>query len=192
MSVRNGKALWQQRREQWEHLDWRRTDRDLGQQMNVSRERARQMRRALGKPDSTLRSSGIRRPSEIRRQEALKRAAALLPQLRGLRIGEAAKLLENSLSKGTSVRQFLDQEGLLHRWRGKHPWHLMNFQLPSAALARIWRISRTVISIHRSRHGVGAPKWDGQVFRCSSAKANDPDYREVLQAEEEKARRFRV
>jgi hypothetical protein len=158
MSERNGKALRQQRREQWEHLDWRLTNNDLSRQMNVSQERARQMRRALGKPDSTLRSSGIRQQDVLKRAEALKRAAALLPQFRGMQVRDAAKLLGTSLAKQTAVRRFLDREGALQRWRGKHPWHLMNFQLPSAALARIWGISRTVISIHRTRHGIGPSK----------------------------------
>jgi len=179
-----GKALWKQRRKLWDALDWRLTDRELGKQMRVSRERARQMRRDLGKPDSTL------WPPQIRSNKVLERAKKLLPELRGKRVIEAEKVLGILLRNHGSVRQFLDQKDALKRWRPTHPWHLMNFRLPNVSLSRIWRISPAVISLYRTRHRVRPPKWNGNVFNCRSAKVNARDYVEAAHAEHEKARKF--
>src|SRR6478735_7091630 len=68
----NGKKLWQQRRrKQWQKLDWDRTDKQLGREMEVSWEWARQMRRDLGKPGSAR-----QRPRQLRLREAVERAKA--------------------------------------------------------------------------------------------------------------------
>lgn len=170
--------------ERWSKLDWRQTNVVLARQMKVTGERARQIRRLLGKPNATIKAPP---PSVMRR---LRLVEANLDQLRGLTVREAAKALGITLGPRSAARQFLDARNVLRHGVGKHPWQAMNFELGNSALGRIWRIGRFVIAQRRERHDHDSLKWSGRVYG-HSAKSHDPRYRRLIVAEQAKARKFR-
>jgi hypothetical protein len=178
--------------EKWSRVDWRLTNRVIARRMNVSYERARQMRVMLGKPRPTIRPVDPRTTRALNRVKShLRKLRGNLHKVRGLSLSEAAKQLGMPLDRSSPVRKFLDGKGVLRKRGFRHPWHLMTFDIGDTALAEIWGIRRAVISIHRIRHHVPRPKWSGIYYGARRGAANDAAYRSVLQAEQARARHWR-
>src|ERR1051326_1168800 len=70
--------------------------------------------------------------------------------------------------------------------KSNHPWRLLNFSLPSSVLARIWRISLSIVNDRRWREERLAARWRANTHGLQHLKP----YRMAIQREEKKARLF--
>ena len=119
----------------WSKVDWSKRDIELAEKADLSRERIRQIRQQLGAP----KPSGYRR---MRRTiAALRWAKENLDQIKGLSGTELRRKYGlRPLWKAGPLAAFLKPFLRDGRLTPKHRWDLMNFNLPSRDLQRIWRL----------------------------------------------------
>lgn len=168
----------------WMTVDWSKQDRVIAKTMGVSREWARQMRNRLGAPRAT--NHGAQRKT----LEGLAQIKAKLGDLKGLTKRGAEKVLGFRIDKRTQVFKFLEKNNVLALGISmiKHPWHLMNFDLPSRVLEKILGLPCSMAAAHRYHEHLPKPKWG---WRGSLKRpAQDTQYRKAVQAEKRKAKRF--
>ena len=145
------RLLYSQRRRKaflakWSKLDWSKQDVELADEMGLSRERIRQIRKQVGAPE----------PTHHRRSrktaQALQWAKDKLDKFKGLSAAELRRKYGLSRYWQTGLLyQFL--KPLLRDGRRirKHPWDLMNFRLPNRGLERIWRLPYNLAGLYRWR-----------------------------------------
>ena len=86
------------------------------------------------------------------------------------------------------VYEYLKAQGVLRNGRRKYRWDLMNWELPSGVLQRIWRLPLNMAATYRYRNRLAAPKWPlvsgpGGLQRRGELRA----YNRAVKAEERKA-----
>jgi len=169
----------------WSKLDWSKQDYELADEMNLSRERIRQIREELGAPKAT------RHRWRRKTAQAFLWANDKLDQLKGMSATEVERKykLSRHWRQGPKHR-FLEpflRDGRINR---KHPWNLMNFSLPSQDLERIWRLPRNVASNNRRLKQIRPPRWSfqgGNQQFCGRTRFQA--YHRAVKAEERKAAR---
>jgi len=139
----------------WRSWDWTKQDAELARETGLTRERIRQIRRLLGAPKSLHHN---RHPTQSRQTLIkLQWAAENLDRLKGLTVTEMER--EYGIYSQSPVLRFLRAQGVLRHGCFKHPWHLMNFELPSGVLERIWKLASRLAAKYRYQKRLTAPKW---------------------------------
>ena len=141
----------------WRSWDWSKQDIELAREKGLSRERIRQIRQLLGLPKSPRHGD---RPRNRRQQElALQWATENPDRLRGLSWAEVKR--NYRFNRKCHVYAFLKAKGVLRNGKliRKHRWDLMNFDLPSSVLERIWKLPFCAAGGYRCRKRLRAPKW---------------------------------
>ena len=146
----------------WLTVDWTLQDTVLAPRLGVCRERVRQMRRRLGKPNAVRHMH----PTRATKGDVVAKYLAENPELSGnVTAGEVASMF------GVSpwiVWRAANGSFQFARAKATDPrFDLMNYSLPSATLARLWRIEKypsqltpsTAIIATRARRGHPKPKW---------------------------------
>ena len=173
----------------WRSWDWSKQDIELASETDLSRERIRQIRQLLGVPKSPHHWN--RRASRRQNELALQWAAENLDRLSGLSWAEVER--KYGFKRNSPVFAFLKAKGVLRNGHliCKHRWDLMNFELPSSVLERIWKLALDMAGAYRYRKRLGAPKWIltgglAALQRRGGLRA----YNRAVQAEERKAAKY--
>ena len=173
----------------WRSWDWSKQDVELARETGLSRERIRQIRQLLGVPKSPRHWN--RRASRRQNELALQWAAENLDRLSGLSWAEVER--KYGFKRNSHVFAFLKAKGVLRNGHliCKHRWDLMNFELPSSVLERIWKLASDMAGAYRYRKRLGAPKWIltgglAALQRRGALRA----YNRAVQAEERKAAKY--
>jgi len=174
-------------RAKWRNWDWSKQDAELARETGLSRERIRQIRQLLGGPPSPhhKRMPARRRGTTI----ALQWAADNLNRLQGLSGAEVTR--KYGFHRGCPVYEFLKAQGVLRNGSRKYRWDLVNFELPSGVLERIWKLPLDLAANYRYRNRLAAPKWSlvgglAALQRRGELRA----YNRAVKAEERKAARY--
>ena len=172
----------------WSKVDWSKQNCELADEMGLSGERIRQIRKQLGAPKPT-------HPDRKRiTRQAFKWAKDNLDELKGLTWAELQR--KYGLAdywRRSPLHSFLKpflRDGTLIP---KHPWDQMNFRLPNRDLERIWRLPFNVVPEHRFRKQRPPPKWRCKPGRGGipfSGRADREAYHRAVKAEERKAARY--
>jgi hypothetical protein len=144
-------------RAKWRSWDWSKQNAELARETGLTKERIRQIRQLLGAPESPNYRKDL---SRLRRNTiALQWAAKNLDRLKGLSGPEVRR--KYGFKQRCPVYEFLKAKGVLRDGRlfPKHRWDLMNFELPSGVLGRIWKLPFTATAGYRWKKRLGAPKW---------------------------------
>jgi hypothetical protein len=161
----------------WQSVNWSLRDAELARQLNLSRERVRQMRNSL--------SAGLPAPrAMIRRFEDF--AVAQRAQLSGLTLEETIRSFGEPIGLN-AARRILSKRGV-HLARAKRPTspvRKLDWRLPNRELAAIWRMSAMKVAAARQRYAVGPAMWDCR----ASEKITDPIFLRMRAAEKTRARR---
>lgn len=157
----------------WDAVDWCKRDAEIARELDISRERVRQVRAARGIGPSAQRALVHRFGKWI---------VANREKLDGLPVYEVLKMFGCDLSQQVA-RRLLRLHGIkphdpASRWRG------IDWRLPNRDLARIWSTSAKYIANIRARLDVGPAEWDAK----SSKIANNPNYQQALAQEMIKSR----
>jgi len=171
----------------WRNWDWSKQDVALARETGLSRERIRQIRLLIGAPKSPHHK---RMPASRRTTIALQWAADNLDRLQGLSGAEVRR--KHGFNPHCPAYEFLKAKGVLRDGRlfRKHRWDLMNFELPSSVLERIWKLPFNAAASYRWQKRLGAPKWT--LFGGPAARQRRGGLRacnRAVQAEERKAAR---
>jgi hypothetical protein len=170
----------------WSAIDWLKQDVELATETGLSPERIRQIRQEVGAPKSPHQH----RPRETRQKlqwasENLDKLKGLcqyeLEQKYGLKVGwrrdPLYRLLKPFLRNGRFIR--------------KHRWDLMNFELPSLDLERIWTLCRNEASSYRYRNRLPPPLWSiARVHPQFIGRRQFQAYHRAVRAEKRKAARY--
>jgi len=173
----------------WRSWDWSKQNAELARETGLTKERIRQIRQLLGAPQSPNYRKDL---SRLRRNTtALQWAAKNLDRLKGLSGAEVER--KYGFWRDCPVGEFLKAKGVLRNGRlfPKHRWGLMNFELPSRVLERIWRLPFNMAVAYRSRKHLPAPKWrlaggPAALQRRGQLRA----YNRAVTAEERKAAKY--
>ena len=176
-------------RARWRKWDWSKQDRELARQKGLSRQRLTQIRQILGVPQSPDRGKHL---AQIRRTTiTLQWVAKNLERLKGLRAVEVRR--KYGLDPHSPQFEFLKAKGILRDgWfvRGQQ-WNLMNFELPSGVLERIWRLPFHAATSYRSRKRLAAAKWTLRGGpKAMQRHGGLSAYHRAVQAEERKAAKY--
>jgi hypothetical protein len=160
----------------WDTVDWTLRDRDIAEQVGVSRERVRQIRKKLNKPES---------PDKWESSIRIKLKKFILENrdtLIGLPLRE---VIRRSELKATPyiAGEIMKELEIPVRQPGcpsSYPWETMNWDLPNSDIAKAWGITN-VQGIANKRFALkkGSSKWDP---RCGT-DLNSEDRFEALQHE---------
>ena len=150
----------------------------LAERAGVTRECIRQWRKKLGAPRPLF-------VAKTRLARFYARIVERADEIRGLPKSEAERILGFSFHT-RALRSFAWKHAELTQ--GKHPWNQMNFRLPSGILAAIW--GATVIEVHTERRRNSRPEAKWRAARNKTLLLQQ-EFRQTMQAEEEKARLFR-
>jgi hypothetical protein len=155
----------------WEQINWSRQDTEIARVLNLSRERIRQKRRELGKPDAESKHS---KPTMLQLREwvranreslsglilvaMVQRAAsagieATVPTMRAVAISEGV-----TVGKASSVYTLV-------------PWDRVNWGMPNKAIAEAWRVRTHRVSQYRSTHLLGPATISRKSQECEIAAA---------------------
>ena len=172
----------------WAKWDWTKRDFELADEMHLSRERIRQIRKVVGAPKP-------KGPCSARHTvAALRWATENLDRLEGLSRAEASRKYGLNLQwSGSLLLAFVKPLLRDGNQFPKHRWDLMNFQLPSRALERIWKLPYNLAAYQRWRKGLPRPKWRyrPQLERSRfKGRRQCQAYRRAIRAEERKAARW--
>ena len=171
----------------WRSWDWAKQDVELARETGLSRERIRQIRLLIRAPRSPHHK---RFPARLRRTTiALQWAADNLDRLKGLSGAEVRR--KHGFSRFGPVYEFLKAQRVLRDGSRKYRWGLMNFDLPSGVLERIWKLPLYRAANYRYRNRLAAPKWPlvsgpGALQRRGELRA----YSRAVKAEERKAAKY--
>jgi len=162
----------------WRAMDWSKQDGDLAVEMRLSKERIRQIRMLVGAPKS-INHRKVRK--HVREFQWCKEN---LNKLKWLSVPEVRQKYGLRIAQSTSLYLFLRR----HLRGSKYPWHLVNFDLPSAVLDRIWRLPHNLAASNRSRNKRQNPRWAfmGRQPKLKS-RAQHQAYQRAVKAEERKA-----
>ena len=172
----------------WSKVDWSKQNCELADEMGLSRERTRQIRKQVGSPKSTHHRRMRKSAS------ALQWAKDNLDKLKGLSGAELGRKygLSRHWRSGPLypfLKPFL-RDGIRIR---KHRWDLMNFRLPDRDLERIWRLPRNMVASYRFRNQRPSPTWCLKPgtwnIRCSGLGQLQA-YHRAVKAEERNAARY--
>lgn len=99
-------------------------------------------------------------------------------------------VMEIQAKYGTSTRTIAKVRrltGAKSSLRDKYPFDIMNWELPSVDLERIWKLPRNRAGFERWRKNYPKPTW-----RCNGGHwPKSPEYRKAVTAEESKAAQWR-
>lgn len=170
----------------WRRVDWTKRDIDIAREVGRTKERVRQMRRELRKPNSPYH----RWPDRAFEIEEV--AAHLNGTAVNSRDLEAIGLSrESALRHGIKVVLI----PVMERKSSKHPWHLMNWDLPNADLEEIWRVPTQRPSSGAGAHSDVAQRRSEKKHprrwnRAGGRRPNEAAYWRALDAEQIKARKW--
>lgn len=162
----------------WETLDWTKQDIVLAAELGMSRERVRQKRRQLGHDNS----------EKYKRMRAAK-SYQIEDWVQKNRHREGTVTLDDVCEEiaGCSraqvagcLAQFNFKAGKINRW-----WQVVNWDLPTIELARIWGVSLVTVANYRTKFQQKA-KWDGR----SNRHTDNPEYLTAVDAEKIKKAEF--
>lgn len=142
-------------------------DVDIAAVMGVSRERARQVRRKLGKPESKF--------HKVQNLEFQK----FLTANTGRRINESlGEIIDRfNLNPQTIIKHL--KESKINYIKGEHQKKVYNFDLPNVILSEIWGVHyQTIANRRRGR----AAKWNKD--------SQSPAFLRTIEAEKKKAEKF--
>jgi hypothetical protein len=189
----SSKSSWRrQQREaylaKWRSWDWSKQDVELAREMGLSRERIRQIRQLLGAPRSPHHGC---LPATHRHNTlvALQWAIENLDRLKGLSGRELTR--QYGFLPCSPVYEFLRTKGVLRNGNYKHRWDLMNWELPSLVLERVWELPFHSAADYRFRKRPARPKWT--LFGGLAALQGRGElraYNRAVQAEERKAAKY--
>ena len=184
-SSTRGNYSWNERtkvtREQYLALDWvNKTDSMLAKETNVSRERIRQVRIALGRPKSKWKYHQPYKPCHQVRQYATEHPFTTCQEL-SAKFGLAPQTV-SLMTRGIPGRPKNMKSPTIV------PWHLMNWQLTNVTLHRIWKVSTVQqVANNRNWRKKGKAKWDG---RNKSYKSGSDELLSAIAAEQAKAQEW--
>jgi len=152
-------------KDQWQKLDWTKSNAELGRLHGVSRVRVAQVRKMLGR----------KIPAAInQRKIRLARLGALIEANRQLFDGYAPAtriMRELNVAKGDyGLFLQLCREKSMPLGRVGSVFPKMNFKLPNTDLDRIWGLRRGRAAMYRMTHRLGKSSWD---LRTRSKIQND-------------------
>lgn len=163
----------------WSRVDWSLRDIEIAQRTGLTRERVRQVRRDLQKPESPnkgIHTSVLKRNAVLdacaRRRQPL--SSKDLSVMLGTSQQAAAIILKNY-----PYRKVLNNR--------KHPWEAFNWDLPTRDLAEIWNVRAQSVSNQRARYGKESV-WT----RAGGRESNEAAYFRAVDAERIKAQRARI
>jgi len=108
-----GRSCWKVSKQKWADVDWlRRNDADIGKQLGVSRERAGQIREAMGKPQSV----NFHRP--VKTTKMTDRFRKMKAELSGQSLDQIRRQVRMRLSDW-QLKKYLDRAGIKYRKNGK-------------------------------------------------------------------------
>ena len=160
----------------WDKVDWCQRDAEIARQLEISRERVRQVRAARGVGPGAHRALV---------QKFSKWVLANRERLHGLPVYETLKMFGCDLSQQVARR--------LLRMHGVKPhdpasrWRSIDWRLPNRDLAGIWQTSAKYIANIRARLHMGAAQWDAK----SSKIEESVEYQQALAQEMIKSRSSR-
>jgi hypothetical protein len=159
--------------EDWNGVDWCLRDAEIARQLDISRERVRQVRAARGIGPSSHRALV---------HKFTKWVATNRERLHGLPVYEVLRMFGCDLSQQVA-RRLLRAEGVkphdpASRWRG------IDWRLPNRDLAGIWQTSAKYIANIRARLRMGSAQWDAK----SSKIEESVEYQQALAHEMIKSR----
>ena len=163
-----------------QNIDWRKPNVLLAEELGVSPERVRQLRLEFRAPAPLFKNVPARLAGSYL---GVIESADLI---RGLPFHVAERILGFRLN-GLALRKFAQRHAGLPHAETKHPWELMNFELPTSVLADIWKIDPTVFSVRRARRKHPSPRWSA---RHKKKLLHDKVFRAAVTAERQKATRF--
>lgn len=170
----------------WTKVNWRKQDIDIAREFGYTRERVRQVRRKLGKPDPKTKHWSKRQHEVCRAVQALNGTIVTSRELKEIGIQTAT-----ARRYGAKVRNITQEERSLETQ--SRPYHLMNWKLPNADLEDIWHVRRQMksgchsqISQLRYERSLGKARWT----RAGGKRPDDKMYWRALDAETAKAREW--
>ncbi|HEX4793421.1 MAG TPA: hypothetical protein VH370_06495 [Humisphaera sp.] len=158
---------------QWDKVDWELRDADIARDLNVSRERVRQVR--------ALRNAG---PSAHRAQvdELLRWARQRRTKLHGLPIAQTLSEFGGELSQQVA-RRVLRSAGVKPHHPGSR-WRQVDWRLPNRDLADLWETSPKYVANIRARLQAGAARWEAKGGKLNG----DARYFQAFNDEKKRAR----
>lgn len=159
--------------DEWEKVDWCKRDAEIARELNISRERVRQVRTARGIGPSAHRAL-VHRFS--------KWVAANREKLHGLPVYEVLKMFDCNLSQQVARRLLRAHNVKPHDPASR--WRNVDWRLPNRDLARIWSTSAKYIANIRARLAAGPAEWDAK----SSRIGDSIQYQQALAQEMIKSR----
>jgi hypothetical protein len=176
-------------RAKWRSWDWSKQNAELAREKGLSNERVRQIRHLLGAPKSPHHNHKRTRTQTRQTLMKLQWAAKNLDRLKGLSAAELRR--KYGFDRRGPVYEFLKARGVLRDGNYKHRWDLMNWELPSLALERVWKLPFNLAACYRSRKRPAGPRWT--LFGGPAALQRRGElraYNRAVQAEERKAAKY--
>jgi hypothetical protein len=172
----------------WAKWDWTKRNFELADETHLSRERISQIRKMVGAPKP-------KGPRQARHTvAALRWATENLDRLEGLSQAEVGRKyglnLQWSAGPIVAFLRPLLRDG--NRFQ-KHRWDLMNFQLPSRDLDRVWKLPYNLAAYYRWHKGLPRPRWRYRPqleLLQFKGRRRLPAYRRAVMAEERRAARW--
>jgi hypothetical protein len=169
----------EERRQEWQTWDWSKLNSQIARQHGIGRERVRQIRRLLDKPNP---NPELRRPVSALIEAKINEFVHLTSR-------EAAKAI------GCTRDQLLNAArplGIRFAKQGSNPterpeWAIMNWRLPNRDLEKVWGLTFGRVASKRNRSSKPPPVYDIRFGK----QISDPKYAEELEAEKAKAAEFK-
>lgn len=166
--------------EKWDSVDWAQTkDVDIARQFGVTRERIRQLRAQLGKPDCMVKGLGskaievlrwVRENRESLNGKSMREVSELVPHTGMVRSQVYELLHRTDVVFGPDVRK---------TYKGFN-WDVLNWKLPNIVLGLIYGFPEYRIAITRNQRYKVYPDWRLGGF---SKEIHDPELLAAITAE---------
>jgi hypothetical protein len=163
--------------EGWSAVDWTQRDAQIARDLNVSRERVRQVRAARGIGPSAHQVD-VRRFSQW--------AKANRKNLHGASVAQAMESFGGTISPQV-VRRLLRAADIKPFNPGSR-WRNVDWRLPNRELARIWQTDPKYVANIRARLKPGPAKWSGY----DRGLGTDGAYKKAVEAEQKAAKAARA
>lgn len=171
----------------WVGTDWTLQDIVIAKMNDVSRERIRQIRVALGKPKSIYHHQQSTDCEMARRRvKLMAKIDANRERFKTMGVKQIARVIGKCPPTAFNWIKKLEVEhvdGLKI-----HPWSEVNFDLPNKTIQEIWEMPFNLASSYRDRKNKGPAKWYRNYdILCRNENRNVVEYLAAVDAEIEKA-----
>lgn len=164
----------------WLVVDWSKTDSELAREHGLSRERFRQVRKKLGKPDADYKHSCGSLAKAVAAVAAHPDPYRISPKWLAKSAGVSPIVIVAALKK-LGIRRAADA------YSSKLPHLVVNWDLPNIVLAKVWGLHWVGVSRVRYSQSKGHARWDGR----STKLLTDPEFINAFTEEEAKAAKWR-